>query len=66
MKLIIVATILMLNGIASAKIAQMLCNNKPPLSQWGPANCSEDDHWTCYSRCQKEVGLTQMPPSRVY
>ncbi|KAF3805698.1 hypothetical protein GCG54_00005060 [Colletotrichum gloeosporioides] len=35
MKLIIVVTTLMLNGIASAKIAQMLCNNKPPLSQWG-------------------------------
>ncbi|KAI8301819.1 Secondary metabolism regulator LAE1 [Colletotrichum sp. SAR11_59] len=35
MKLIFVATTFMLHGIASAKIAQMLCNNKPPLSQWG-------------------------------
>ncbi|KAF0324239.1 hypothetical protein RB213_013801 [Colletotrichum asianum] len=61
MKLIFVATTFMLHGIASTKIAQMLCNNKPPLSQWGPANCSEDDHWTCYSRCQKECPVERQP-----
>ncbi|GJD00326.1 hypothetical protein ColKHC_09151 [Colletotrichum higginsianum] len=54
MKLSALLPVFLLNGIASASIAQMLCNNKPPLSQWGPANCSEKDHWDCYARCQKE------------
>ncbi|KAI8281161.1 Secondary metabolism regulator LAE1 [Colletotrichum sp. SAR11_57] len=51
MKLIFVATTFMLHGIASAKIAQMLCNNKPPLSQWGPADddSANEDQLSSYT-----------------
>ncbi|WQF85641.1 Putative defensin-like protein 20-28 [Colletotrichum destructivum] len=61
MKLSALLPVFLLNGIASASIAQFLCNNRPPISQWGPANCSEEDHWQCYTRCQTKCPVAGQP-----
>ncbi|TQN67182.1 hypothetical protein CSHISOI_08266, partial [Colletotrichum shisoi] len=69
MKLSALLPVFLLKGIASASIAQFHCNKRPPISQWGasphpisdPANCSEEDHWDCFGRCQKDWPVAGQP-----